>query len=88
MLSPKDSNNSKMTKLKGMESYILVKKDFKITVLIPKGAERKIGENFPNLGKATGVQEAQRTPNKMNPRRATTRMVTFKVENVVIKRKY
>ena len=43
-----------------------------------KGAEglfeRIIAENFPNLGKETGiqVQEAQRTPFKINKNRSTS----------------
>lgn len=46
MLPSQDGNNSSITKFKGMESYILVNKEFKIAVLIPKGEERKIVENF------------------------------------------
>ena len=34
-----------------------------------------IAENFPNMGKeiATQVQETQRVPNRINPRRNTSR---------------
>ena len=36
-----------------------------------------IAENFLNLGKETGIQiqKAQRSPNKINPRRFTSQMV-------------
>ena len=51
---------------------------------VPEGEEReqgienpleKITENFPNLVKEIdiNVQEAQRVPNKMNPKRPTPR---------------
>lgn len=61
-----------------MGSYILVNKEFKVTVLIPK-LERKIAENYLNLRKATDVQDVQRASNKMNHRKATTRHITVKV---------
>ena len=52
---------------------------------VPEGEDREKGpeklfeeivpENVPNLGKETDiqVQEAQRIPNKMNPKRYTSR---------------
>ena len=51
--------------------------------MVPEGEEREKGEqklseettaeNFPNLGKETDiqVQEAQRVPNKIKPKRST-----------------
>ena len=40
-----------------------------------------ITENFPNLGKETDIQiqEAQRSPNKINPRRLAQRHIVIKV---------
>ena len=40
-------------------------------------------ENFPNLerGKAMQVQEAQRIPNKMNPKRPTPQHIIIKMPN-------
>ena len=43
-----------------------------------------MAENFPNLGgKQIQVQEAQRTPNKMNPKRTTPRNILVKVVKVI-----
>ena len=65
---------------------------------IPEGEEKEQGietlfenimtENFPNLerGKATQVQEAQRVPIKMNPKRSTTRHIIIKQPVLKIKR--
>ena len=41
-------------------------------------------ENFPNLVKETDtqVQEAQRVPNKMNPKKLTQRHITIKMQKV------
>ena len=41
-------------------------------------------ENSPNLGKETDIQghEAQRVPNKMNPKRSTPRHIIIKMEKV------
>ena len=41
-------------------------------------------ENFPNLVKETDtqVQEAQRVPNKMNPKRPTPRHTIIKIQKV------
>ena len=43
--------------------------------------EEKIVENFPKKGKKiiTQVQETQRVPNRMNPRRNTPRDILFKL---------
>ena len=40
-----------------------------------------IAENFPNMGKetVTQVQEAQRVPNRINPRRNTPRHILIKL---------
>ena len=44
----------------------------------------KMTENFPNLerGKAMQVQEAQRIPNKLNPKRPTARHIIIKMERL------
>lgn len=53
-----------------------------------KGAENIfediITESFPNLGKSTDiqVQEAERVPNKINPRRTTPRHTLIKVAKI------
>lgn len=41
-------------------------------------------EDFPNLGKGTNilVQEAQKVPKKMNPKRPTRRHIVIKMANV------
>ena len=46
--------------------------------------ERIMTENFPNLVKEvdTQVQEAQRVPNKMNPKRPTPRHIIIKMQKV------
>ena len=61
---------------------------------VPEGEEREKGaenlfeeimaENFPNLAKETDtqVQEAQRVPNKMNPKRPTPRHIIIKLLSV------
>ena len=43
--------------------------------------EEIIVENFPNMGKAiaTQVQEAQRVPYRINPRRNTPRHIVIKL---------
>ena len=58
---------------------------------VPEGEEREKGpekifeeiivENFPNMGKeiATQVQEAQRVPGRINPRRSTLRHTVIKL---------
>ena len=57
---------------------------------VPEGEEREkgpekifekiIAENFPNMGKeiATQVQEAQRVPGRINPRRNRLRHIVIK----------
>ena len=46
--------------------------------------ERIMTENFPNLVKEvdTQVQEAQRVPNKMNPKKPTPRHIIIKMQKV------
>ena len=46
--------------------------------------EKVMKENFPNLVKEMGiqVQEAQRVPNKMGPKRATPRHIIIKILRV------
>ena len=46
--------------------------------------EQIIAENFPNLGKETGiqVQEAQRTLLKINKTRSTPQHITVKLANL------
>ena len=65
----------------------------------PEGEERQKGhekifeeiivENFPNMGKqiATQVQEAQRVPYRINPRRNTPRHIVIKVAKIKDKEK-
>ena len=58
-----------------------------------KGAEKIfeeiIGENFLNMGKetVTQVQEAQRVPGRMNPRRNTQRHIVIKLTKIKNKEK-
>ena len=66
---------------------------------VPEGEERQKGpekiseeiivENLPNVGKeiATQVQEAQRVPYRINPRRNTLRHIVIKVAKVKGKEK-
>ena len=66
---------------------------------VPEGEEREkrpekifeeiIVENFPNMGKqiATQVQEAQRVPYRINPRRNTLRHIVIKVAKIKDKEK-
>ena len=61
---------------------------------VPEGEEREKGpekiseeiivENFPNMGKeiATQVQEAQRVPYRINPRRNTPRHIVIKLAKI------
>nr|KAF6501062.1 hypothetical protein HJG59_008047 [Molossus molossus] len=61
---------------------------------VPEGEEREqeienlfetiMTQNFPNLVKETDiqVQEAQRVPNKMNPKRPTPRHIIIKMQKV------
>ena len=43
--------------------------------------EEKVDEHFPNMGKKADIQiqEAQKVPNKMNPKRHTPRHITIKM---------
>ena len=66
---------------------------------VPEGEEQEKGpekifeeiivENFPNMGKeiATQVQEAQRVPYRMNPRRNTPRHIVIKLAKIKDKEK-
>ena len=51
--------------------------------------EEIIVENFPNMGKeiATQVQEAQRVPDRINPRRNTPRHILIKLTKIKDKEK-
>ena len=61
---------------------------------LPEGEEREIGpekiseeiipENFPNMGKeiVNQVQEAQRVPGRINPRRHTPRYIIIKLKKI------
>ena len=65
----------------------------------PRGEERVKGpekifeeiivENFPNMGKeiATQVQEAQRVPRRINPKRNMPRHIVIKLANIKDKEK-
>ena len=52
--------------------------------------EEIITENFPNMGKEmlTQVEEAQRIPYKVNPRRKIARHILIKPTKVSSKKKY
>ena len=66
---------------------------------VPEGEERQKGpekifeeiivENFPNIGKeiATRVQEAQRVPGRINPRRNMPRHILIKLTKIKDKEK-
>ena len=66
---------------------------------VPEGEEREKGpekiseeiivENFPNMGKemATQVQEVQRVPGRINPRRNTARHIVIKLTKIKDKEK-
>ena len=66
---------------------------------VPEGEEREKGpekisekiifENFPNMGKeiATQVQEVQRVPGRINPRRNTLRHIVIKLTKIKDKEK-
>ena len=49
-----------------------------------------MAEIFPNLAKEmhSHVQEAQRVPNKMNPKRPMPRHIIIKITNLKIKREF
>ena len=52
--------------------------------------EEIIAENVPNMGKEidTQVQEAQRVPYRINPRRNTPRHILIKLSKIKYKKKY
>ena len=52
--------------------------------------EEIITENFPNMGKetVTQVQEVQRVPGRINPRRNMPRHIVIKLTKVKTKKKY
>ena len=52
--------------------------------------EEIIVENFPNMGKerVSQVQEVQRVPYRINPRRNTPRHILIKYQKLNIKKKY
>ena len=66
---------------------------------VPEGEEREegsekiseeiIAENYPNMGKeiATQVQEAQRVPGRMNPRKNMPRHIVIKLTKIKDKEK-
>ena len=66
---------------------------------VPEGGEREKGpekifeeiivENFPNMGKeiATQVQEEQRVPGRINPRRNMLRRIAIKLAKIKDKEK-
>ena len=66
---------------------------------VPEGEERQkgtekifqeiIAKNFPNMGKEplTQIQEAQRVPYKINPRRNTPRYILIKLTKIKDKEK-
>ena len=66
---------------------------------VPEGEEREKGlkkifeeiivEDFPNMGKeiATHVQEVQRVPSRINPRRNTLRHIVIKLTKIKEKEK-
>ena len=51
--------------------------------------DKIIADNFPNLGKETDIQveEAQKVPNKINPKRFTPRLIIIKMAQVKDKEK-
>ena len=68
-------------------------------IQVPEGEEREKGpkkileeiivENFPNMGKeiATQVQEVQRVPGRINPKRNTLRHIVIKLTKIKEKEK-
>ena len=68
-------------------------------IVVPEGEEKEkepekifeeiIAKNFTNMAKeiATQVQEAQRVPYRINPRRNTSRHIVFKLEKIKDKEK-
>ena len=70
-----------------------------LIITVPEGEEREKGpekifeeiivKNFPNMGKeiATQVQEVQRVPYRINPRRNTPRHIVIKLAKIKDKEK-
>ena len=52
--------------------------------------EEKIAENFPNIGKeiVNQVQEVQRVPGRINPKRNTPRLTVIKLTKIKTEIKY
>ena len=77
-----------------------IKRTYIHIIVVPEGEEKEKGpekifediitKNFPNMRKKTftQVQEAQRIPCKMNPRRNTLRQVLIKLTKNKDKEKY
>ena len=76
----------------GLRNILVNKKHNNIYIIgIPEGEESEQGienlfeeimtENYPNLvkEKVTQVQEAQRVPNKLDPKRPTSRLIIIKM---------
>ena len=71
-----------------------------LIIRVPEGEEREngpekifeeiIAENFPNVGKeiVNQVQEAQRVPRRISPRRNTLRHIVIKLTKLKAKIKY
>ena len=71
-----------------------IKRNIICIIGVPEGEEREKGpekileeiivKNFPNMGKeiATQVQEAQRVPGRINPRRNTPRHIVIKLMKI------
>ena len=57
---------------------------------VEKNFEEIIVENFPNMEKeiANQVQEAQRVPYRINPRRNTARHILYKLTKTKHKKEY
>ena len=76
-----------------------IKRNYIRIIGLPEGEEREKGpekifaeiivENFPNMGKeiTTQVQEAQRVPHRINPRRNTPRHIVIKLAKIKDKEK-
>ena len=74
-----------------------IKRNNILIIGIPEGEEREKGpekifeeiivDNFPNMGKeiATQVQEAQRVPGRINPRRNMPRYIVIKLTKITKK---
>ena len=77
-----------------------IKRNNILIIGVPEGEEKKKGsekifeeiivENFPNMGKerVNQVQEAQRVPYRINPRRNTPRHILIKLSKIKQKKNY